>query len=77
MDKDNTKIPEITSWLTVEEAAEYLGIGKTVLYTLAREGKVPANKVGKKWTFEKNQIDEWMRSSKQTKRLKCLFDLSV
>lgn len=64
MDKTKPQKPETTSWLTVEEAADYLGMGKTVLYTLARQGKVPANKVGKKWTFEKSQLDEWVRSNK-------------
>ena len=31
-----------------------------MLYTLAREGRIPANKVGKKWTFEKTQLDLWV-----------------
>ncbi|HUZ97526.1 MAG TPA: DEAD/DEAH box helicase family protein [Edaphobacter sp.] len=52
------------NWLSLEEAATYIGAGKTVLYTLAREGRIPANKVGKKWTFEREQLDLWMRSSK-------------
>lgn len=51
-------------WLSIEDAAKYLGIGKTVLYTLAREGRIPANKVGKKWTFEKDQLDKWVRSNR-------------
>jgi len=38
-------------------------IGKTVLYTLARDGRIPANKVGKKWIFEKDQLDAWIRSN--------------
>lgn len=49
-------------WLTIEEAAEYLGMGKTVLYSLARESRIPANKVGKKWIFGKDQLDEWVRT---------------
>ena len=52
-----------SSWLSVEEAAAYIGTGKTVLYTLAREGRIPANKVGKKWTFEKSQLDLWVRGN--------------
>lgn len=52
------------NWLSLEEAAAYIGTGKTVLYTLAREGRVPANKVGKKWTFEREQLDRWVRSNK-------------
>ncbi len=50
-------------WLSLEEAATYTGIGKTVLYTLARDGRIPANKLGKKWIFEKDQLDAWIRSN--------------
>lgn len=53
----------LEKWLSVEEAAKYLGIGKTVLYSHAREGRIPANKIGKKWTFEKSQLDGWMRTN--------------
>lgn len=52
------------NWLTVEEAAEYLGMGKTNLYSLARSGGIPSSKVGKKWLFDKSQLDAWIRASK-------------
>ncbi len=52
------------NWLSLEEAAAYIGAGKTVLYSLARDGRIPANKVGKKWAFEKTQLDLWVRSNK-------------
>ena len=51
------------TWLSLEEAAKYIGSGKTVLYSLAREGRLPANKVGKKWLFEKSQLDIWLRGN--------------
>src|SRR4051812_46265776 len=50
-------------WLSIEEAAKYLKMGKTVLYTLAREGRIPASKAGKKWAFEKDQLDTWLRAN--------------
>ena len=50
-------------WLSLEEAAIYIRIGKTVLYSLARSGRIPANKVGKKWVFEKDQLDAWARTN--------------
>ena len=52
------------NWLTIDEASKYLGIGKTVLYTLARETKIPCSKVGKKWLFEKAKLDSWVRANK-------------
>lgn len=51
------------TWFTLDEAAAHLGLGKTVLYTLAREGRIPASKVAQKWVFEKASLDEWMRGS--------------
>ncbi len=50
-------------WLSVEEAAEYLKMGKTSLYAAARSGRMPSQKVGKKWIFEKAALDTWLRSN--------------
>ena len=37
----------MTTWLTLEEAANYLKMGKSTIYKLAREGNVLAvNKAG-------------------------------
>lgn len=49
------------SWLSLDETAAYIGMGKTALYALARDGRIPARKIGKKWTFEKAGLDTWMR----------------
>ncbi len=51
------------TWLSLDETADYLDMGKTALYALAREGRIPASKVGKKWMFERASLDVWMRSS--------------
>ncbi len=53
-----------SDWLTLEETAAHLGMGKTVLYALARDGRIPATKLGKKWTFEKAELDKWVRGSR-------------
>jgi len=50
-------------WMTIEETARYLQIGKTALYDLAREGTLPSNKVGAKWLFSKQDLDAWVRSN--------------
>lgn len=50
-------------WMTVEETAKYLQMGKTALYDLAREGGIPSNKLGSKWLFSKKDLDAWIRSS--------------
>ena len=49
-------------WLSLDDAATYLNIGKTALYALAREDRVPARKIGSKWIFEKAGLDAWVRT---------------
>lgn len=53
-----------SAWLTLEETAEHLGMGKTVLYALARDGRIPVTKLGKKWMFEKAELDKWVRGTR-------------
>jgi DNA repair protein RadD len=50
-------------WMTIEETARYLQIGKTALYDLAREGTIPSSKIGSKWLFSKQDLDAWVRSN--------------
>jgi DNA repair protein RadD len=50
-------------WMTIEETARYLQLGKTALYDLAREGTLPSSKVGSKWLFSKRDLDAWVRSN--------------
>ena len=51
-----------SEWLSLEQAAKHLNLGKTVLYKLARESRIPAAKIGKKWLFEKAALDSWVRA---------------
>jgi DNA repair protein RadD len=53
-----------SQWFTTDEAATYVGIGKTKLYALSQTGRIPVSKVGKKWLFEKRLLDEWLRANK-------------
>src|SRR3981081_2028068 len=38
-------------------------VAKTALYTLARDARIPARKIGKKWVFEKAGVDAWVRAN--------------
>ena len=51
-----------TKWLTVIEAAEYLKMGRSTIYKLAQEGKLPAHKVGRQWRFDAKELDTWIKS---------------
>lgn len=50
--------------LTIDELAAYLKIPKSTLYKLGREGKVPSNKVGRHWRFQKSAIDRWLEGKR-------------
>ena len=47
--------------MTVEEVAEYLRVKPSTVYKWAKEGKIPAAKVGWLWRFEREQIETWLR----------------
>ncbi len=47
--------------MTLEETAKYLKIGKSTLYKMAREGKIPAVKIANQWRFRKDEIDKWLQ----------------
>lgn len=49
--------------MTTDEAAEYLGVNRSQIKKLAREGKIPAHKPVKAWYFIKEEIDEWIKKS--------------
>ena len=54
--------------MTIEETANYLQMGKTVLYELARENSIPCNRVTNKWLFNRVDLDNWVRANKPIDR---------
>lgn len=61
---ENTGRNAMTNWLTLEEAAKYLKMGKSTLYNLARKGNIPAHKMGREWRFDAAELDEWLKAGK-------------
>jgi excisionase family DNA binding protein len=59
-EKYGTMKTSIREVLTIGELSAYLKIPKSTLYKLAREGKLPSNKVGRHWRFQKRSIDRWL-----------------
>jgi excisionase family DNA binding protein len=49
------------SIMTVHDIATYLRLSEAKVYKLAKEGHLPALRVGKSWRFRKDLIDEWIR----------------
>lgn len=70
------KVKEI---LTAKEVAEYLNIHPLTVHRYAREGRIPAFKIGTDWRFHKRYIEKWIRqkvssNSDDRKLAKTLFD---
>lgn len=55
--------------MTLEETAKYLKIGKSTLYKMVREGKIPAVKIANQWRFRKDEIDEWWKKVRNKESL--------
>ncbi len=47
--------------MTIEALAAYLKISRSTLYKLVQNGRLPGQKVGKRWRFHKEAIDEWLK----------------
>jgi len=48
--------------MTTKDLARYLKMNRQVIARMAREKKIPAYKLGKKWLFKKSIIDEWLEN---------------
>jgi excisionase family DNA binding protein len=51
--------------LTIDDLAIYLKIPKSTLYKLAREGKIPSHKIGRRWRFHKRSIERWLERERK------------
>lgn len=49
--------------MTSVEAAEYLKMHVKTVCRLAKEGKIPARKVGSEWRFLRSVLDNWLAES--------------
>lgn len=52
------------NYISVEEAAEYLGIKPVTLRTWIKKTDIPTRKIGKQWKFKRSELDEWVNSGK-------------
>lgn len=54
--------------MDIKELSEYLGIGKSKIYSLIRLKKIPASKIGRQYRFSKDVIDAWLKEKIITKK---------
>ena len=50
--------PEV---MDIKALAQYLGMGRSKIYALIRERKVPASRIGRQYRFSKALVDAWLK----------------
>lgn len=57
--------------MTARQLSEYLQLNEMTIYKLAREGKIPATRIGRSWRFRKDLIDQWLIENSGYESLNC------
>jgi excisionase family DNA binding protein len=47
--------------MSISQLSKYLDISVSTLYKLAQDGKLPGQKIGRRWRFHKDAIAEWVK----------------
>lgn len=55
------KIQKSREIMTAKEVADYLNLHRLTVHRYAREGKIPAFKIGTDWRFHKKYIERWIK----------------
>jgi len=66
-----------SDWLNAEEAAEYLGISMSNLYSMAQANRIPAHRLGKVWRFSVGELDSWIRTNKPINEFFTSVDFNI
>src|SRR5665647_857379 len=61
-------------WLSVDDVAVYLGIGRGTVYKWVERYALPAKKIGRLLKFRRAEIDEWMASRTPAKAREATSD---
>ena len=52
------QVPEV---MDIKALAQYLGMGRSKIYGLIRQKKVPASRIGRQYRFSKALVDAWLK----------------
>jgi excisionase family DNA binding protein len=55
--------------LDVNRAAQVLGVSSRTVYNMARQGKIPATRVGREWRFARKTLIDWVAKSNENEQL--------
>ena len=59
---------DIKQVMDIKELSDYLGIGKSKIYSLIRQKKIPASRIGRQYRFSKEVVDSWLKEKIITKK---------
>ena len=57
-------------YMSLSEVAQFLKLSVPTIKNYLRDKKIPAYKVGGRWLFEKNEINDWVSSQRQPVNMK-------
>lgn len=60
MDKQET----FERYMTVADVCDYLSVTHETVYRWIKQSELPAHRVGKRWMFQRAEVDVWVRSEK-------------
>ena len=52
------------NWISLAEAAVYIGVSKDTIRNWIKNSQMPAHKVGRGWKYKPSEVDEWIKSGK-------------
>ena len=58
------KRQDMEPYMTVNDVCRYLKITNESLYNWIKRTDIPAHRVGKRWLFDKAELDAWVKSGK-------------
>ena len=54
--------------MQAKEVAEYLHLHLFTVHKFAREGRIPAFKLGNDWRFKKSSLEEWIKKEEKNRK---------
>ena len=57
--------PVLPPVMTTDEVCEYFRIGRTTIYRLIKAGEIPYFRLGSRFRFNREAIDEWCKLKQQ------------
>jgi len=56
--------PKFERMLTVTDVCKYLSVTNETVYSWIKKNDIPAHRAGKRWLFDKVELDQWLKAGK-------------